>query len=63
MQARISATLIKGLRPKPKPYEVVDSEISGFLARVQPSGSISYYLSYRNAEGGQQVSSGRAPMR
>jgi len=51
MKAKISVTVIKGLRASDKPYEVVDTDITGFLARVQPSGAITYYFSYRTPDG------------
>lgn len=51
MKAHITATKIKALSPDEKPYEVVDDAIKGFLARVQPSGSITYYYSYRTTDG------------
>ena len=51
MRLHITSPKIKGLTPAQKPYEVVDDAIKGFLARVQPSGSISYYFSYRTPDG------------
>ena len=33
---------------------MVDDEIKGFLARVQPTGTISYYFSYRSADGARK---------
>ncbi len=54
MKKRITAPAIKALKPRGKPYEVVDSELKGFLARVQPSGYIAYYYSYRTADGGRK---------
>ena len=44
MKAKISVPTIRSLQPSDKPYEVVDSEIKGFLARVQPTGAIIYYF-------------------
>lgn len=46
MQARISATLLKQLKPNAKPYEVADVDLTGFLLRVQPSGIMSYVVRY-----------------
>lgn len=46
MQALISARLINNLKPDPKPYEVRDSKLKGFLLRVQPSGAKSYIVEY-----------------
>lgn len=51
MRQRISNTLLKGLQPATKPFEVLDTDLKGFLLRVQPSGEMTYYLSYRNAAG------------
>ncbi len=51
MRAKLSARSIQTLRPCDKPFEVVDSELKGFLLRVQPSGAMTYYFSYRNAQG------------
>ncbi len=38
MQANITADLVKKLKPKDKPYEIWDTELKGFIVRVQPSG-------------------------
>lgn len=51
MQDKLNIRLIKSLQPQNKPYEVVDTELKGFLLRIQPSGVMSYYFSYRNAQG------------
>jgi integrase len=51
MRCHISVPAIKNLLPAQNPYEVVDDLLKGFLARVQPSGNISYYFTYRSAEG------------
>lgn len=51
LKTHISAPKIKALKPSERPYEVVDDDIKGFLARVQPSGTISYYFSYRTQDG------------
>ncbi|GAA6153330.1 phage integrase [Pseudoteredinibacter isoporae] len=48
MQAKITARAIKSLAVETKPYEVVDTELKGFLLRVQPSGRMTFYYSYRN---------------
>lgn len=50
MRHRIGKELVKRLVPAEKPYEVVDTELKGFLLRVQPSGSMTYYFAYRNKE-------------
>lgn len=51
MRGKINNSLIKSLVTKPQPYEVVDSDIKGFLLRVQPSGAMTYYYSYRDTSG------------
>ena len=51
MKAKLSSRTIQALRPCDKPFEVVDSELKGFLLRVQPSGAMTFYFSYRNGQG------------
>lgn len=51
MEAKLNSTTIKNFGPKDKPYEVVDSEIKGFLMRVQPTGRKTFYFSYRTSAG------------
>lgn len=51
MKAKLTQQFIKQLEPKEKPYEVLDLQLKGFLIRVQPSGSMTYYFAYRNKEG------------
>ncbi len=51
MQAKLTAQTIRSLHPGDKPYEVVDIDLKGFLLRVQPSGVMSYYFSYRTEQG------------
>lgn len=51
MKAKLTAQTIKKLEPKSKAYEVRDTEIKGFLLRVEPSGRMTYYISYNNAAG------------
>lgn len=44
MQAVITKSLINSLAPKDKPFEVRDTRTPGLLLRVQPTGSMTYYL-------------------
>jgi integrase len=46
MQAAITHELVKSLKPELKPYEVRDPKLKGFLLRVQPTGSMTYYADY-----------------
>ena len=46
MQAVISNSLLKDLRPRDKPFEVRDTRLKGLILRVQPSGVMSYYVEY-----------------
>lgn len=47
MHAKIVNGLIKLIKPREKPYEVTDSELPGFLLRVQPTGNMAYYVAFR----------------
>jgi hypothetical protein len=51
MKAKLSNKIIQTLKPQIQPYEVVDTDLKGFLLRVQPSGVMTYYLTYRSADG------------
>jgi hypothetical protein len=57
MQAALSLSVIKQLRPAAKPFEVRDTRVKGFLLRVQPSGAMTYYAEYRR---GKRIVVGRA---
>jgi integrase len=50
MKAKLTIKLIKTLCPQAYPYEILDNEIKGFLLRVQPSNSMTYYFTYRTVE-------------
>jgi len=51
MRQKLTTRTIKALRLSETPYEVRDTEIKGFLLRVQPSGTMTFYLDYRTPEG------------
>jgi site-specific recombinase XerD len=51
LQKKLTARTVKSLKPKHARYEVVDTDLPGFIARVEPSGVISYSLLYRNQAG------------
>lgn len=49
--------MVANLKPADKPYEVRDGRLKGLLLRVQPSGSMSYYVEYAR---GKRIALGRA---
>lgn len=51
MEARIGNRTVAALKPQEKPYQLHDTDIHGFLIRVQPSGVMTYYYEYRLANG------------
>ena len=57
IQAIISHTLLKRLKPSDKPYEVRDTQLKGLILRIQPSGVMSYYVQYGRS---RRISIGRA---
>lgn len=54
MLAKLTNRSVKAIKAKKLPYDVRDTEIKGFLLRVRPSGSMTYFLQYRNADGLQK---------
>ena len=54
MKAKLTTALIRSLEPADKPYEVNDQTDKGFIARVQPTGGITYYYAYRDQDGRKQ---------
>jgi len=57
MKAIINKQLIKTLTPADKPFEVWDTKVAGFLLRIQPTGTASYYCQY---ERGKRIKLGLA---
>lgn len=54
MKAKLTASTLASIETQAAPYEVRDTEIKGFLLRVLPSGSQTYFFQYRNSKGRQQ---------
>lgn len=54
MLVKLSHRTVKNLTVTNKPYELVDTDLKGFLLRIQPSGVMTYYYSYRNSLGKRQ---------
>lgn len=48
---KISKRVVDAARPGPRPYEIRDSELTGFVLRVHPSGRKSYRFEYRFGQG------------
>lgn len=51
MKKKLIARTVKVLVPGPRIYAVRDTEITGFLLRVYPSGKMVYFLDYRTKAG------------
>ena len=47
MKRKLTQTAIKAAKPKTKAYEIRDTNTSGFLVRIQPSGRKTYYCEYK----------------
>jgi integrase len=61
MRAKISRELLRDTKPKSQAFDIQDTELRGFAARVSPTGKITYCIRYTGT-GGQQArkSLGRA---
>ena len=46
MRVKLTSKLVESFKPREKPYNVVDSELRGFIVRVEPSGTKSYFARY-----------------
>lgn len=47
MSDKITKRLIEAATARDQPYDIRDSEVVGFLVRIAPGGTKSYYLDYR----------------
>ncbi len=56
MITEITKEVIRAAKPQDEPYEIHDTEVKGFLLRVQPSGIKSYVCQYGR---GQRITIGR----
>lgn len=54
---KLSRDVIRGLEPGPKMYEVRDSDVTGLMVRVYPTGRMMYVCEYTR---GRKVNIGRA---
>ena len=54
MNIKFTKRTVNALKPQNKPYDARDTEITGFLIRVRPSGTMTYFLQYRNEQGLQR---------
>lgn len=53
MRAKLNTRTLAALAPRDTAYDCRDTDIKGFLLRVQPSGKRSWFYQYRTAEGRQ----------
>lgn len=51
MGKKLTQKYVDGLKPGDKAYEVMDPEIRGFVLRVMPTGTKTYYARYRTQDG------------
>ena len=54
MIAKLTNRTVAALKPQGGTFDVRDTDIKGFLLRVRPTGSMTYFLQYRNADGLQK---------
>ena len=47
MKADITVKSIPTYTPRDKPYEIVDTKVSGLILRIQPTGTATFYYSYK----------------
>ena len=46
MLAKLSNRVMRGIKLKDKVYEIRDTQLKGLLLRVEPGGTLTYYLQY-----------------
>lgn len=51
MRQKITSRIVSALEPRSAPFEVRDSELKGFLIRVQPTGLATYMCDFRRPNG------------
>jgi integrase len=61
MLKKLQSKTLKALAPKDAPYEVRDSELKGFLLRVEPGGTLSWFFEYRIKGRRNRLLLGRRP--
>ncbi len=55
MKARITQGFVNRMTPKEKPFDVLDTYLKGFILRVEPSGTMSYFIRYRKPDDGKMT--------
>lgn len=50
MKSKLTTRSVEASKPKPLAYDLYDTEIVGFLLRVNPTGLKTYYFTYRNSK-------------
>lgn len=51
MKRKITQGFVNRVKPTERPYDVNDTQLSGFILRILPSGKGSYYVAYRRESG------------
>jgi integrase len=51
MRCKLTKAKVADAQPAESPYQLHDTEVPGFLLRIEPTGRRSYFLEYRNALG------------
>lgn len=51
MKAKLITRTVQTLTPAATPYDVRDSDMAGFVLRVTPTGSMTYFCDYRRPDG------------